>query len=238
MNYVTDKIAENGDRIIKNSFEILLRSYRINPIFIKNLELAIKSVNPNKLLKMDAILGKTKEKTKGEKRMTNLNRGDDAITCAYKEIYEIMKLLPKELIDRIPKEKQDFFYNNMNKNYLFNITQETFNANNILEETKAILTILFRDYWATPEQREKIFEFENEAKKRIEEKAQIKYNPNNLFKKENNYNKESLKVSNEKVEGRKVLETKSMIEYKENILKRFMNKIINIFGWRKHDRRN
>ena len=41
--------------------------------------------------------------------MTNLNRGDDAITCAYKEIYEIMKLLPKELIDRIPKEKQDFF---------------------------------------------------------------------------------------------------------------------------------
>ena len=170
--------------------------------------------------------------------MTNLNRVDDAIACAYKEIYEIMKLLPKELIDRIPKEKQDFFYNNMNKNYAFNITQETFNANNILEETKAILTILFRDYWATPEQKEKIFEFENEAKKRIEEKAQIKYNPNNLFKKENNYNKESLKVSNEKVEGRKVVETKSMIEYKENILKRFMNKIINIFGWRKHDRRN
>lgn len=75
MNYVTDKIAENGDRIIKNSFEILLRSYRINPIFIKNRELAIKSVNPNKLLKMDAILGKTKEKTKGEKKNDEFEQG-------------------------------------------------------------------------------------------------------------------------------------------------------------------
>ena len=41
--------------------------------------------------------------------MTNLNRGDDAITCAYKEIYEIMKLLPKELIDRIRDGKCEFF---------------------------------------------------------------------------------------------------------------------------------
>ena len=75
MNYVTDKIAENGDRIIKNSFELLLLSYRINPVFIKNLELAIKSVNPNKLLKMDAILGKTKEKTKGEKKNDEFEQG-------------------------------------------------------------------------------------------------------------------------------------------------------------------
>ena len=75
MNYVTDKIAENGDRIIKNSFELLLLSYRINPVFIKNLELAIKSVNPNKLLKMDAILGKTKEKRKKEKKNDEFEQG-------------------------------------------------------------------------------------------------------------------------------------------------------------------
>ena len=43
----------------------------------------------------------------------------------------------------------------MDNSYKYNISKETFDGQTMLEETKTILTILFRDYWATPMQKEK-----------------------------------------------------------------------------------
>ena len=83
----------------------------------------------------------------------------DRNACAYKEIYEILKIFPKELVDKVPKEKIEFFYNNMDKNYNYEITKETFDEITMLEETVAIFTILFRDYWSTDEQKKKILNF-------------------------------------------------------------------------------
>ena len=52
----------------------------------------------------------------------------------------------------------------MDKSYEYNISVDTFDGQTMLEETKAILTILFRDYWATPAQRKKILNYENSAR--------------------------------------------------------------------------
>lgn len=151
-----------------------------------------------------------------------MNKVLDRNACAYKEIYEILKIFPSELVNKVPKDKIDFFYKNMDNNYEYNISKETFDGQNMLEETAAILTILFRDYWATPMQKEKILAYENLARKKLEEEKRIQYNPDNLFKKQ-----EEPKYFEEQVE-----ET-AMVEYKENIFKKIINKILKIFKFRK-----
>lgn len=37
-----------------------------------------------------------------------MEKTKDKVSCAYKEIYEILKIFPKELVDRIPKYKLDY----------------------------------------------------------------------------------------------------------------------------------
>lgn len=102
---------------------------------------------------------------------------------AYKEIMELLKYLPKESIDKIPKEIIQTFELGMDKNYNYVLTlkdiDKDFSQYNLLDETKAILAILFRDYWADPYQREQIIAKENyDKQKKLEEK----YNIDNLFK--------------------------------------------------------
>lgn len=143
----------------------------------------------------------------------------DRNACAYKEIYEILKIFPNELVSKIPKEKIDFFYNNMDKNYKYDISVETFDGQTMLEETTAILTILFRDYWATPQQREKILNYEETFKRKMQEKANMQYNSEELFK-----NKEIKMPVNEHVQ-----ET-ALVEYKENIFQRIKNIILKLFN--------
>lgn len=151
-----------------------------------------------------------------------LNKTVDRNACAYKEIYEILRIFPQELVAKIPQEKIDFFYNNMDINYKYDISLDTFDGQTMIEETKAILTILFRDYWATPIQREKILDYENSVRFRLEKETRIKYNPDNLFKKkENQSNVEE------------PIEQMAMVKYKENIFKRIINKILNILKFRK-----
>ena len=145
----------------------------------------------------------------------------DRNACAYKEIYEILRIFPQELVAKIPQEKIRFFYNNMDNRYEYNISKETFDGQTMLEETKAILTILFRDYWATPMQKEKILAYENLERNRQEEETKLKYNPDNLFKKKDktNYVEEHI-------------EETAIVEYKESILKRIINKFKNLLMWR------
>ena len=148
-----------------------------------------------------------------------MNKVLDRNACAYKEIYEILKIFPSELVNKIPKDKIDFFYKNMDNNYEYNISKETFDGQTMLEETAAILTILFRDYWATPEQKEKLVNFTKNAQNVIAEENKQKYNTDNLFK---NRNKSINNMENIQTE-------QAIVEYKESLFKRIINKIKNLF---------
>ena len=150
-----------------------------------------------------------------------MSRITDRNACAYKEIYEILKIFPQELVSQIPQETIDFFHNNMDTNYEYDISVDTFDGQTMLEETKAILTILFRDYWASPTQKEKILNYEKTVKNKIEEENRIKYNVDNLIK-----NRKSQKKDEEQIE-----ET-AIVEYKEPIFKKIINRILNIFKFR------
>ena len=78
---------------------------------------------------------------------------------AYTEVLEIMKYMPKQDVNKIPKEMIEMFENKMDKSYVFNVKEtDDFADLKILDETEAIFVNIFRDYWATPEQKKKIIE--------------------------------------------------------------------------------
>lgn len=81
---------------------------------------------------------------------------------AYSEVLGILKFISKEDYEKIPNSKIELFETNQNKEYIFK-----YDPNKILEEqnvskrAKAIIGLLFRDYWATDEQRDKIIRKQN-----------------------------------------------------------------------------
>lgn len=147
-----------------------------------------------------------------------MNKVLDRNACAYKEIYEILRIFPSELVNKVPNDKIEFFYKNMDKNYEYNISKETFDGQTMLEETAAILTILFRDYWSNPEQKEKLINFTKNAQSIIEKEDRERYNLDNIFKNRNMNNIEDTQ------------QEQALVEYKETFLKRTISRIKNLFG--------
>ena len=151
---------------------------------------------------------------------------EDNYKKAYKEIVEILKYVPEESINKIPQEMRNMFEEKQLKTYDFQIdTNKTFDEQELLKETKAILANIFRDYWATPYQKEKIEAKEKYDRQKSEEKKTKKYNPHNLFE-----NKNSEKIENENTDVEKIsnlpLEVKKEKFYEKII--QFFKKIFNI----------
>lgn len=109
---------------------------------------------------------------------------EDNYPKAYKEVIEVLRFIPIESVNKIPKEIIEMFEMKMDKNHNFSVDiNKNFEEQNVLEETKAILANIFRDYWATPYQKERIEAKESYDRQQLEEEKNKKYNPDNLFKK-------------------------------------------------------
>lgn len=139
---------------------------------------------------------------------------------AYKEVIEILKYVPDEDVAKMPQEKIDFYKKHMDNEYDYKIDEtKDFSEQTISETTEAILACIFRDYWATPYQRERILAKEKYDLQKLEEEKREKYNPDNIFKK--NDDNEKFPLNNELYEN-----TTLPIEVKKE---RFYEKIINFF---------
>ena len=110
---------------------------------------------------------------------------DEKYSIAYSEVLEILKHISKEDYEKIPKSKIELYKTNANKDYVFNYNPtKTLDEQNVSKIAKGIIAILFRDYWATPEQREKIIKKQNNDRIQIEKEKTKKYNPD-VFKSKN-----------------------------------------------------
>lgn len=137
---------------------------------------------------------------------------------AYVEVLEILKYIPTRDYNKIPKSKIKLFATNANSNYKFNYDlDKTLDEQDVSKIAKGIIAILFRDYWATDEQRQKIIAKQNYDRNQIEKNNRLKYNSDNVFKNKSN-------VSNN-------IEYQSMelTKYKEDLLSRLLKKIKKIF---------
>lgn len=137
---------------------------------------------------------------------------------AYSEVLEILKYISKDDFNKIPPNMIEMFKTNASEENKFVYNKnKTLQEQNVSETARTIIAILFRDYWATEEQREKILNVQNVERQKY---VQEKYNTDNLFKKLNQH--ENI---NESVQTQNV----AMVEYKEPLLKRIINKIKSIF---------
>lgn len=102
---------------------------------------------------------------------------------AYSEVLEILKYISKEDYEKIPNSKIELFETNHNKEYIFKYNpNKTLDEQNVSKTAKAIIAILFRDYWATELQKEKIIAKQNYDRMQLEAKEKERYNSDNIFK--------------------------------------------------------
>lgn len=126
---------------------------------------------------------------------------------AYTEVLEILKYISKEDFSKIPSNLIKLFENNSNKNHIFSYNpNKTLQEQNVSITTKYIIAILFRDYWATPRQKEKIILKEKYDFNKLEEEKRDKYNPDNIF----NTKQEEINET--------INQMQSIVEYKKETL--------------------
>ena len=133
---------------------------------------------------------------------------------AYVEVLELINYLPISEYRKIPKEKIEFYKNNLDKSYNFKINPNIdLQKQNFSVEAKAIILNLFMDYFSTEEKKQQIKNIlASNQMKREDEKRKL-YNPNDIFKNRNNcIPKENLPLQT--------------IPKNKNILKIIFNKII------------
>ena len=139
----------------------------------------------------------------------------------YSEVYQVLNVLGDEYIRRLPKSLYNMLEEKRDTTYNPKYTDEiTLDMQNINKESLNILALLQFNYWC--DSYEVKLELQNileENEKIHEENLRKKYNSKNLFKnKKNVYTKEAIENN------------MAIVEYKENIFRKFINKIKNIFG--------
>lgn len=140
------------------------------------------------------------------------------------EVLEVLDNTDADLVNKIPKKFMEFMKNNASRTYQKEMSDnQNLNDLTLKEKTKDILTMIYRNYWCTLEQRSDLDKILDENEEKYQEQLREKYNPDNLFKK--NTSKE------ETVEE---AENTQIIEYKpENIFQKIWSKLKNLFHKRK-----
>lgn len=143
---------------------------------------------------------------------------DEIYKNSFKEVYDILENTDQELLDKIPTKFMDFIKDNMNTDYQTNIkTDLEIDKQTLLKETESILSLIYRSYWATDEEKQNFKLKENEELLKAEELKKSKYKDiDEIFQKRKNLNNVTL-------------DNNLMVIKKENFIKKIFNKILSIF---------
>lgn len=110
----------------------------------------------------------------------------ELITQVSCEIEEVLAHTKKELVKKIPNNIREFFIKNSKDVTDYNAKYNpdiSLDEQDLLEETKGILTLFYRDYWCTPEERLELETKLDENEKKYQEELRNKYNPD-IFEKD------------------------------------------------------
>ena len=112
--------------------------------------------------------------------------------CAYKEVIEVLKHTKRADVNKIPKYKVILWKANMKKDYDFKLQEKKpLEEQGLLNETKAIIANIFKEYWATEEDKEKILQKEQAELQKLDD---LKCSGQELFK---NKEDDEEKIDNE-----------------------------------------
>ena len=138
---------------------------------------------------------------------------------AYSEVDTFLEIVSPEEREKIPQKLKDIFREEKDNSYKKIINADVpIIEQNLKEETLSIIALLNLQYWCEDEsEKERLRNIYNENERKYQTQLREKYNPDNLFKS---------KTSNIETEQ---IEKVSMIEYKESIFTRILNRIRKIF---------
>lgn len=136
------------------------------------------------------------------------------ISKSYKEVLTYLSLLSPTELQKIPKEKLEIYVKYMDNSYEYKINKnKPIQNQNMMAETKAILSNLFRDYFANDYQKQRILAKEKNDLQKIENIKKEKYNPYKILEQRN-----ESKVKN-----------KELVVYRHSYLKELIKKIKKLF---------
>lgn len=141
---------------------------------------------------------------------------------SYVEVLTILGYMETEYQEKIPKKLIDFFERNSAKDYKFDIDLAIpLKEQKLKAKTLSLLAMLNLNYWCkSNEEKQELIKRYSENEKKYQEELRKRYNPDNIFKKQQ-------EKSN--IEENVIQNEVALIEYKESIFRRLINKIKSIF---------
>ena len=130
----------------------------------------------------------------------------------------ILEYTSEEVKNRIPKKFLDFLQSIQSKTYKFEYDKtKKLDEQKLKPKTRGLIALVYQDYICNETEKEEYIQKSKKIIKQIEESKREKYNPNDIFK--------DKKIDNDK----DTTKTVEIVEYKESIIKKIINKIKNIF---------
>ena len=148
----------------------------------------------------------------------------------FSETYEIFKYLPKDFLEKIPKQLIDVVSDNRDMDYVFEYdTNKKLEEQDIYEETKEFISSLYLTYYCDDNKKEEILSIMKDNTEKREKELREKYNPDKIFENKNEIEKTE-KIEEEKIKETENQEENSLVIKKESLVVRVINKIKEIFG--------
>ena len=120
---------------------------------------------------------------------------ENTMSQAFAEVYDIIMHLKKDLYNKIPKSFLELLEKNRDKEYKFNIDYlKDINEQYLLQDTRAILALIYRDFLCDEEQRLKLKEQDEILLEKNKKKLYEKHNTDNIFR-----NKANNTISNKEI---------------------------------------
>ena len=136
---------------------------------------------------------------------------------AYSEVLEILNHVSKEEYEKIDKDELEFYEKNKKDGYNFNYdVDKTLDEQGVSKIAKVIIARIYRDFWASDEERKEILEMQDNIRKNLKNNMQIDFDPEIAFKKNikveenNSVNKEIVKVEDKSAFSRFIDKIKSI----------------------------
>ena len=147
----------------------------------------------------------------------------DRQATMYSEVYSILNMLGKNYRSSIPKQILNLIENKRFKEYnpKYSVSIPLWKQN-ISKDATEFICMLHYNYWAKNEdEKNEIDNILSTNQKKKDEYLKIKYNPDNIFK------------NNTNIEKNIRAESTDLIEYKEPVIKKIINKILKILHIKK-----
>lgn len=140
---------------------------------------------------------------------------------AYKQLITILNNMEPEYKEKIPKKLMKLFEENSAEDYEFHLDlTRPLQEQELNSKTLALLAMLNLNYWCeTEEEKQELIKHYTENERKYQEELRKKYNTDNIFQKNNKENKQE-ETTEEQV---------SLVEHRESVIRKLINKIKSIF---------